>query len=267
MSDSEITVTAAQFAQMLKDKYPQHATVADDRLIHAFIEKNPQYRVTYEGITCVSVSWERPAPVLVLEQPAAAETSVVVVAHPSPAPIPTDEPVAPPTLAAPPATVPSPAATSTTKPVGAPATEEFTEMNWEVGMESNTRLAKPCIVCGVAITDAAKFCLECGVSQNPEKTAEPAHPSSVLDKKDEPLPAPATSTTDEIQSPAAEYTVSPAIIGADTQASGNPQSKKPAPTTGMNQSTEETVLVETSQVFWEAQPSSTRNGQRGLVAS
>ncbi len=82
MSDSQITVSAAQFAQMLKQKYPQHASAADDRLIHAFVQKNPQYRVTLEGTVPVSVSWNRPAPAPLMR---AEQTVAAAESEPAPA--------------------------------------------------------------------------------------------------------------------------------------------------------------------------------------
>ena len=59
MSDSQITVTAEAFAEKLKQKYPQHASALGDRLITAFVQDHPQYRVIYDGSKPVSVSWPR----------------------------------------------------------------------------------------------------------------------------------------------------------------------------------------------------------------
>jgi hypothetical protein len=171
LSDSLFTVTAAQFAQLLKQKYPQRACVADGLLIQLFTQKNPMYRVTYEGTTPVSVSWERSAttPVIGAEQTAAAS----VVANP-PAPLPTDEIGEPSDVAAPPAADPNSVSTSTTEPVAASAKEGVTETNSKAGMKSDTTLTKPCIVCGQPSLMRRSFCLECGASQNQDNEALPA---------------------------------------------------------------------------------------------
>jgi len=59
LSDSQVTVTAEVFAQKLKQKYPQRAAALGDHLIAAFVKDHPQYRVTYDGNTAVSISWHR----------------------------------------------------------------------------------------------------------------------------------------------------------------------------------------------------------------
>lgn len=60
MSTSRITVPAAQFAQKVKQRYPQYESVPDELLIRAFLRKNPQYRGIYQGGEPICVSWERP---------------------------------------------------------------------------------------------------------------------------------------------------------------------------------------------------------------
>ena len=79
MRDSEMTVPTSQFAQMLKVKHPKFASVPDARLIEAFALRHPEYRVTYEGTTPVSISWKSPvvAPTQRKEQPREAATSPV----------------------------------------------------------------------------------------------------------------------------------------------------------------------------------------------
>jgi hypothetical protein len=59
LSESQITVTAEVFAEKLRQKYPQRASALGDRLIAAFVQDHPQYRVTYDGTKPVSVSWPR----------------------------------------------------------------------------------------------------------------------------------------------------------------------------------------------------------------
>lgn len=88
MSDSQVTVTAAIFAQKLKEKYPQYASVPDDRLIGAFTQRKPQYRVTYDGTTPVSISWEGATSVSApnADQTAAASTATTATPNTAPAP-------------------------------------------------------------------------------------------------------------------------------------------------------------------------------------
>jgi len=57
--DSQITVPVEVFEQKLRQKYPQRASALGDRLVAAFVQDNPQYRVTYEAAKAVSVSWPR----------------------------------------------------------------------------------------------------------------------------------------------------------------------------------------------------------------
>jgi hypothetical protein len=57
--DSDITVPVEVFEQKLKQKYPQRASALGDGLVAAFVQDNPQYRVTYDGVKAVSVSWRR----------------------------------------------------------------------------------------------------------------------------------------------------------------------------------------------------------------
>ncbi len=121
MSDSHITVPAAQFVRKLRAKFPQYASLADDRLIEFFIKPNPQYRVTYEGTTPVSVSWDRPAP-----GPALADQATAFAV---------------------------------------PSAEK------KAKIESTLSPIKQCVVCEAAIPQTAKFCLECGASQNPKPEA------------------------------------------------------------------------------------------------
>jgi hypothetical protein len=66
MSDSQVTVTAAQFAKKIKEEYPHYALADEGVLdfVERFIHENPQYRPQYrvrdDGSTLVSVSWDRP---------------------------------------------------------------------------------------------------------------------------------------------------------------------------------------------------------------
>lgn len=132
LSDSHITVPAAQFARKVREKFPQYASLADDRLIEFFVKQNPQYRVTYEGTTPVRVSWDRPAPV-----PALADQATAVA-------------------------VPSAEKKANSK------------------IESTLAPTKQCVACEAAIPQVAKFCLECGASQNPmpEANATPSAPEA-----------------------------------------------------------------------------------------
>jgi hypothetical protein len=68
LSDSQITVSASQFAQKLRERFPQYVSLADDRLLEFFLRQNPQYRVIYEGNSPVNVSWDRSAPVPVMQE-------------------------------------------------------------------------------------------------------------------------------------------------------------------------------------------------------
>lgn len=52
----EKTVSVAEFARRLKEKYPKYATAADDKLVVAFCQKFAQYKVNYEAGTPVSVT-------------------------------------------------------------------------------------------------------------------------------------------------------------------------------------------------------------------
>jgi serine/threonine protein kinase len=58
MAGSTVTVPVAQFAQQLRQKYPQYSSVPDDKLVAAFVSKNPRYTANYEGTALVSVSFE-----------------------------------------------------------------------------------------------------------------------------------------------------------------------------------------------------------------
>jgi endonuclease III len=78
IDSTTITEPAANFTQKLREKYPQQSPISDEQLIEAFIQKNPQYRVTYRGITPVSVSWSSELSVLVTDQPAAAAGTATV---------------------------------------------------------------------------------------------------------------------------------------------------------------------------------------------
>lgn len=60
-SDFKTTQSAKDFANNLRKKYPQQSPITDEQLIEAFIQKNPQYKLTYQGVTPASVSWERPS--------------------------------------------------------------------------------------------------------------------------------------------------------------------------------------------------------------
>jgi serine/threonine protein kinase len=69
MAGSTITVSVGQFAQQLRQKYPQYGSVPDDKLIAAFLSKNPKYTGNYEGVTLVSVSFEPAAADAAAEKP------------------------------------------------------------------------------------------------------------------------------------------------------------------------------------------------------
>ena len=69
MAGSTITVSVGQFAQQLRQKYPQYGLVPDDKLIAAFLSKNPKYTGNYEGVTLVSVSFEPAAADAAAEKP------------------------------------------------------------------------------------------------------------------------------------------------------------------------------------------------------
>jgi serine/threonine protein kinase len=58
MPGSRATISAAQFAQQLKQKYPQFVSVPDGELVAAFVGKNPQYSADYQGELLVSVSFD-----------------------------------------------------------------------------------------------------------------------------------------------------------------------------------------------------------------
>jgi hypothetical protein len=107
LSDSQVTVTAAQFAQKLKEWYPQYASLADDYLVNSFVKQFPQYRAIYEGETVVSVSWDQPqssaasAAVAATASSPAAETA-------APSPEPEPEPVSEPAVESGPEPAPEP---------------------------------------------------------------------------------------------------------------------------------------------------------------
>jgi hypothetical protein len=44
MRGSTITVSVGQFAQHLRQKYPQYGSAPDDKLSAAFLSKNPKYK-------------------------------------------------------------------------------------------------------------------------------------------------------------------------------------------------------------------------------
>ena len=67
MAGSTITVPVAQFAQQLRQKYPQYSSVPDGKLVAAFVTKNPQFTANYDDTTLVSVSYE-PATAAALPQ-------------------------------------------------------------------------------------------------------------------------------------------------------------------------------------------------------
>ena len=54
MSASAITVSVAQFVHQLKQKYPQYASVPDDKLVAGFLSKNPRYKGNYQEGALVS---------------------------------------------------------------------------------------------------------------------------------------------------------------------------------------------------------------------
>ena len=79
MAGSTVTIPVAQFAQQLKQKYPQYSSVADDKLVAAFLSKNPRYQANYEGTALVSVSFEPAAAAAPAQKPG------VTASVPSPA--------------------------------------------------------------------------------------------------------------------------------------------------------------------------------------
>jgi hypothetical protein len=58
-----ISLSVAEFAGKLKERYPQYRSVPDVGLVRAFVEKNPQFKIVYDGATPTSVTWERPTPI------------------------------------------------------------------------------------------------------------------------------------------------------------------------------------------------------------
>ena len=58
MAGSTITVSVGQFAQQLRQKYPQYGSLPDDQSIAEFLSKNPKYTGNYQDATLVSVSFE-----------------------------------------------------------------------------------------------------------------------------------------------------------------------------------------------------------------
>jgi serine/threonine protein kinase/WD40 repeat protein len=58
MAGSTITVPVAQFAQQLRQKHPQYSSVPDDKLVAAFVAKNPQFTANYDDTALISVSYE-----------------------------------------------------------------------------------------------------------------------------------------------------------------------------------------------------------------
>jgi hypothetical protein len=64
-------------------------------------------------------------------------------------------------------------------------------------VSTNTIQTKQCAACGLLIPEKARFCLDCGASQNRETEAIPAHPSHVSGKRDE--SAVATASAAEMQ--------------------------------------------------------------------
>ena len=58
MASGIVTLLVAQFAQQLKQKNPQYASMDDVKLVAAFLSKNPRYTGNYKDATLVSVSFE-----------------------------------------------------------------------------------------------------------------------------------------------------------------------------------------------------------------
>jgi len=58
MAGSTVTMSVAHFAQQLKQKYTQYASVPDEKLVAVFLGKNPRYRGNYREGALVSVSFE-----------------------------------------------------------------------------------------------------------------------------------------------------------------------------------------------------------------
>jgi hypothetical protein len=89
LSDSEITVTAAQFARKIKEEHPRYALADEGVLdfVERFIHENPQYRPQYrvrdDGSTLVSVSWDSPEPAQApsTRQPAGAAVGIIDALH------------------------------------------------------------------------------------------------------------------------------------------------------------------------------------------
>jgi hypothetical protein len=149
--------------------FQQYASLSDDRLIAFFMEQNPQYRVQYQvgdnGSIPISVSWNHPAPVPVLEaEPPAAAIAQAIDTSAAPAKNPEAGIVQ--AREATPEEAPNPSLHHQVEPINTPATED-------------------CATCGVAIPHTAKFCPECGASQNRKVGAVDIGPNSVLDKNDE----------------------------------------------------------------------------------
>src|SRR5271167_596067 len=58
MAGSTVTMSVAQFAQHLKQRYPQYAALPDIKLVAGFLSKNPYYKANYKDGAFVSVSFE-----------------------------------------------------------------------------------------------------------------------------------------------------------------------------------------------------------------
>jgi hypothetical protein len=58
MPGPSVTISVAQFAQQLKQKYPQFSSVPDDDSVEAFVSKNPQYAANYQEGTLLSVAFD-----------------------------------------------------------------------------------------------------------------------------------------------------------------------------------------------------------------
>ncbi len=136
---------AGQFAQWLKQKFPQYASVPDEKLIQSFLKSNPACSAEYDGNTLVSVSWEQ-------SPPTEAENSVTPG---------TENQRNVSTLRVPPAKTASPTAVVQ----ASTATESDFGRQVPSPPPSESVMVTRCISCGTELSQPTKFCSECGASQ------------------------------------------------------------------------------------------------------
>jgi serine/threonine protein kinase len=84
MRASTVTVTVSQFSQEMKQKYPQYTSVPDDRLVAAFVRKNPKYKGNYKDGTLASVSFDPSDADAATEEPATSSIQSQPVTSPEP---------------------------------------------------------------------------------------------------------------------------------------------------------------------------------------